>query len=179
MWKYCLKYTSVVQSPIVTASSTTSTSSGGYAAPPPPSATASIIALALSSIQCNDESDFPGHGAIQGSNVQLGSQQACMNTGLTEDEMYDGKAPITYSATISNVPYYFAISWVRGCKTTVDKASPARLLNQTSKDTPGHDLVCTELLYDNWNNCTGNGGVSGYVDAGCLRYNFTPTANTS
>ncbi|KAK8076443.1 hypothetical protein PG994_003715 [Apiospora phragmitis] len=172
----CLKYTSIVQSPIVSSSLAPSSTTSSKKAPP--SATASITALVLGQIHCNDESDFPGHGAVQGSNVRLGSQQACMNTALVEDEMYDGKAPITYSANISNVPYYFTISWVSGCKTTVGKASPAEPLNQTSQDTPGHNLVCTDLLYDNWSNCTGNGGLGGYVDAGCLRYNFTPTTNS-
>ncbi|KAK7918278.1 hypothetical protein PG985_010152 [Apiospora marii] len=171
----CLKYATVVQSPMVSSSLAPSATSS--AANAPASATASITALALGQRNCNVESDFPGHGAIQGDNVRLGSQQACMNTALSEDEMYDGKAPITYSATLSDVPYYFAISWVSGCRTTVDRASPAQPLNQTSQDTPGHDVVCTDLLYDNWANCTGNGGVGGYVDAGCLRYNFTPTAN--
>ncbi|KAK8117523.1 uncharacterized protein PG998_005804 [Apiospora kogelbergensis] len=144
----------------------------------PATATASIAALALGRFHCNDEADFPGHGPIVGDDVRLGSQQACMNTALTEDEMYDGQSPITYSMTLSNVPYSFAISWVAGCKTTVDKVSPARPLNQTSQDAPGHDVVCTDLLYDNWANCTGNGGVGGYVDAGCLRYSFTPSANS-
>lgn len=170
----CLKYATVVQSPMVSLSLAPSATSSAANAP---SATESITPLALGQRNCNAESDFPGHGAIQGDNVRLGSQQACMNTALTEDEMYDGKAPITYSATLNNVPYYFAISWVSGCQTTVDKASPAQPLNQTSQDTPGHDAVCTDLLYDNWANCTGNGGVGGYVDAGCLRYNFTPTAS--
>ncbi|KAK6822652.1 hypothetical protein PG989_001542 [Apiospora arundinis] len=167
-------YTSVVQSPIVSSSTVVPSNTAGTTYPA--EATATITALVLGQINCNDEADFPGHGPISGDNVRLGSQQACMNTALTEDEMYDGKSPITYSATLSNVPYYFAISWVAGCKTTVDKASPALPLNQTSKDTPGHGIVCTDLLYDNWANCTGNGGVGGYVDAGCLRYNFTPSA---
>ncbi|KAK8057682.1 hypothetical protein PG996_011619 [Apiospora saccharicola] len=176
----CLKYSTAVQSPVVSSSlapsATSSSNSSAYNAPAA-SATASVAALALGQRNCNSEADFPGHGAIQGDNVRLGSQQACMNTALAEDEMYDGKAPITYSATLNDVPYYFAISWVRGCKTTVGSASPAQPLNQTSLDTPNHDVVCTDLLYDNWLNCTGNGGVGGYVDAGCLRYNFTPTAS--
>lgn len=174
----CLQYTWVVQSPVVPSTSTSilpsSTSATGY----PATATASIAALALGRFHCNDEADFPGHGPIVGDDVRLGSQQACMNTALTEDEMYDGQSPITYSMTLSNVPYSFAISWVAGCKTTVDKVSPARPLNQTSQDAPGHGVVCTDLLYDNWANCTGNGGVGGYVDAGCLRYSFTPSANS-
>lgn len=62
------------------------------------------------------------------------------------------------------VNYYYEVKWVDGCKTTVDGQDPSFPLG-------GRDPSCQDLFVRAFKNCD-NGGIGGYVDAGCVRYTF-------
>ncbi|KAF6801061.1 hypothetical protein CSOJ01_12012 [Colletotrichum sojae] len=80
-------------------------------------------------------------------------------------EMYDGKIWGKSGRKVeAKLPH---ISWRDGCEMTVDSVLPGYPLGQGKVD-------CGDLFYDNWRKCTGNWGRGGYIDAGCLRYEFTP-----
>lgn len=62
------------------------------------------------------------------------------------------------------VNYYYEVKWVDGCKTTVDGQDPSFPLG-------GRDPSCQDLFVRAFKNCD-NGGIGGYIDAGCVRYTF-------
>ncbi|KAG4272644.1 hypothetical protein FPRO04_10386 [Fusarium proliferatum] len=60
--------------------------------------------------------------------------------------------------------YYYEVSWVEGCKTTVESQDPYIPLGN---DGP----LCKDLFVKAYAGCD-NGGIGGYIDAGCVRYMF-------
>lgn len=86
-----------------------------------------------------------------------------------------------YGITKSDL-YYYEVSWVEGCKTTVDLQDPYTPLGS---DGP----LCKDLFVKAYAGCKysapcfnnlllmhlllgDNGGIGGYIDAGCVRYTF-------
>jgi hypothetical protein len=92
----------------------------------------------------------------------------------------------------TGVDYFFSISWVDGCETVVNSVDPKTPPALAPEGTQYRDVLCSLLLYNAWLQCklfeatipskltrtyaigTGNKGRGGYIEAGCLRYDFTP-----
>ncbi|KAF4449378.1 hypothetical protein F53441_7357 [Fusarium austroafricanum] len=68
------------------------------------------------------------------------------------------------SGTTKSSIYYYEVSWVEGCNTTVESQDPYTPLG---KDGP----MCKDLFVKAYAGCD-NGGIGGYIDAGCVRYMF-------
>ncbi|KAF3932502.1 hypothetical protein ABW19_dt0210016 [Dactylella cylindrospora] len=66
------------------------------------------------------------------------------------------------SKKISGTIYEFIVSWIANCVSTVVPMS-------VGDPAPGHKFH--DLMFDNWKKCY-NKGTGGYIDAGCLRYEF-------
>ncbi|PGH19191.1 hypothetical protein AJ80_04162 [Polytolypa hystricis UAMH7299] len=131
------------------------------------------VKLELGVRQCNSVDIFEGGGDINSWWVTDYAQYTCTGTALEEAIMYPGKKPITFHTETNGAPYFMSISWKPGCKTTVDRVSPAFPLWQAGEGAVNRDAECITLLYNNWKKCTGNKGRGGYIDAGCLRYEFS------
>ncbi|KAI5370949.1 hypothetical protein Slin15195_G018220 [Septoria linicola] len=72
-----------------------------------------------------------------------------------------------WNATIvdaSGINMFYAVGWVEDCLTTMPDQPVNRPLGDIGPS-------CSELFSRAYGNCN-NGGVGGYVDAGCLRYLF-------
>ncbi|KAF2220086.1 hypothetical protein BDZ85DRAFT_204310, partial [Elsinoe ampelina] len=63
----------------------------------------------------------------------------------------------------------FKISWVEGCETSAAE-------QKSTFPIEGDALNCTTLMRENYQLCN-NGGAGGFIDAGCLRYDFYPTSD--
>jgi hypothetical protein len=127
-----------------------------------------------------------------GAGDQLGATDAAIDFDLAPDGG-GGGSPFDDSNVypIGNLNSYlrFTVSWVNGCVTTVDKQNVRTPLDKTQ---------CKDLMYGNWQSCewlfftgisshmvlilcflpsTGNnGGTGGWIQAGCLKYDFKPYA---
>ncbi|EEP77496.1 predicted protein [Uncinocarpus reesii 1704] len=129
-----------------------------------------IQPLKLEKRQCftSPSSDL---GVVDKFAVKYVADEICTGLHLDEAKMSPGKKPIDLELNLYRVPYHMSISWKPGCETIVDSVSPAAPLAKADKGTPERDIECVELLYQNWLKCD-NRGQGGYIDAGCLRYEF-------
>lgn len=64
--------------------------------------------------------------------------------------------------------YYYKVHWNDKCSTTVPEQRPWRPI-----DVADGSADCKKLLANDYLNCKNNGGIGGWIDAGCLRYVFT------
>jgi len=63
------------------------------------------------------------------------------------------------------------IGWIPGC-TTYKSMCPDNPLGKSGDGS----ISYTTLIKDTYHNCTGNSGLGGYLDVGCLRYGFYPNS---
>lgn len=66
---------------------------------------------------------------------------------------------------IYEVNYLFEVEWIEGCRTSTDSQS-------VESPVGDDDQTCDVVMDAAFSGCN-NGGIGGYVDAGCLRYTFT------
>ncbi|KAK6531868.1 hypothetical protein TWF694_003033 [Orbilia ellipsospora] len=71
------------------------------------------------------------------------------------------------SSSIKGTVYKFSVGWVLNCISTVQPMNVGQPI-------PG--ISIQDLLYGDWSQCN-NGGAGGQIDAGCLRYSFSPGTN--
>ncbi|PGH04870.1 hypothetical protein AJ79_06955 [Helicocarpus griseus UAMH5409] len=122
---------------------------------------------------CHDPSIYEGLGHVDEGFLAQYAGFACVGSARPEAVMHPGKEPKTWHTVTNDMPYYFSISWKKDCETTFSSVSPAFPL-WGGEDTVHRDVKCANLLYDVWWECKDkNNGRGGYVDAGCLRYEFT------
>ncbi|KAF2125602.1 glycoside hydrolase family 55 protein [Dothidotthia symphoricarpi CBS 119687] len=131
---------------------------------PPPNPT---TPLEMKSVVCNNEANFPGHADINPVFQSSFADRYCeVDTGDSNiDTMGPGDPPlgVTRSDTF-NINYFYQIQWLDGCQTTVARQDVHDPLGDGSHG-------CPDILNDAFSNCN-NGGVGGYIDVGCLRYEF-------
>ncbi|KAL6694607.1 hypothetical protein J3F84DRAFT_400307 [Trichoderma pleuroticola] len=129
--------------------------------------------LELKPAVCADESNFPGHVDVHKSDLKRQAEAFCETYFLDRDQkaIYMSSQSKTVSITggglFGDALLHFSVSWVDGCETTVD--------SQDVMLPVGGDInfYCGNILLKTWADCN-NGGVGGYIDAGCLRYQFNP-----
>jgi hypothetical protein len=135
--------------------------------PPPPPPSDPITPLEFKPVVCKNEADLPGHADISPGDQDLGAELFCEKI-WPEDSATMGPGDEPYSKTRSgthDINYFYEIKWVEGCKTTVDAQ---KMIDPIGK---GKGNTCEFILVNAYKNCN-NGGVGGYIDAGCLRYTF-------
>ncbi|KAF7555513.1 hypothetical protein G7Z17_g2121 [Cylindrodendrum hubeiense] len=101
---------------------------------------------------CEDETNYLGHGDTNaGSQGNLADRYYLvepMDNGISD--MRPGDAALeSIREDLKEIKYYYSIPWIDGCVTTVNR-------QDLKKPASGSN----------------NGGVGGYIDAGCLRYSF-------
>ncbi|KAH6894711.1 hypothetical protein B0T10DRAFT_399106, partial [Thelonectria olida] len=136
---------------------------------PPPVETTSPpqTPLELKPVVCENEADFPGHADVspsaQNSYADLFCEIDTMDNGVTD--MGPGDEPLERVRLDQHeITYYYSVSWIDGCVTSVDRQDVAEPLGSDG-------MACKDILVKAYSDCT-NGGVGGYIDAGCLRYQF-------
>ncbi|RDW76441.1 uncharacterized protein DSM5745_06433 [Aspergillus mulundensis] len=116
---------------------------------------------------CHDRDQFGKHGDVRGGELSM-SAISCTSVGDDRGIMRAGSDPIKLVHTYSGTQYRYTISWVENCKgDEIDVRYP-----RGGEHILGNS--CWMLLTDNWEKCN-NGGAGGYIDYGCVRYDFRPT----
>lgn len=123
----------------------------------------------LSELHCHGADDFGDHADINPGFQNQYIGWACVGSAREESIMDENSDPVVFQTKTNDAPYYYSISWIKGCRGT--KQSPYTPLGDYKF--PGSDdkVTCTDLMRRNWKECI-NGGVGGWRDAGCLRYEF-------
>ncbi|KAF4555938.1 Hypothetical protein D9617_2g059030 [Elsinoe fawcettii] len=114
--------------------------------------------------RCNDAYK---HVDVADDVQQLRSEQACRY--FESDMMKAGQAPRFYSPAGvegAGTEQNYNISWVPGCETSAKEQNVMFPIEPNG-------VNCTTLMRDNYKICN-NGGAGGYIDAGCVRYDFYP-----
>lgn len=68
------------------------------------------------------------------------------------------------------VTYMMNIGWIPGCSTY-----PSQAADNPMGKSGDSSVSYTTLIKDTYYKCTGNSGLGGYQDVGCLRYGFFPS----
>ncbi|KAL4788934.1 hypothetical protein BDV19DRAFT_383508 [Aspergillus venezuelensis] len=116
---------------------------------------------------CHDTNQWGDHGDVREWEIDP-TARFCL--GLEGDEaiLKAGSDPITYERTLSGTDYKYIISWVENCEgTEMDIRYPT-----DEEEIIGNS--CYWFLVQDWKQCN-NGGSGGYIDYGCVRYDFRPS----
>ncbi|KAL7962741.1 hypothetical protein V8C34DRAFT_311142 [Trichoderma compactum] len=133
------------------------------------------VPLKLRPAVCAAEYWFPGHADTHKKDLKNKAEEFCLDYFLTGGPVYwpsfQDLQPVYMNSSSKSVQatmggFYFAVTWIPGCETTVDSQS---VLLPAGDDS----LSCPEILLKTYTDCN-NGGVGGYIGAGCLRYQFNP-----
>lgn len=166
-----------------TQTSSKSASTAAITSPSSSFATSSPIETAIMTISevteptpvCHDESDFPDHPPVDAALVDRGAEFFCRvrrqwypgYEGVTNMTSDSATEEVTYQEVNSRVNYSYELVWKDGdaCEYITD-------VQQIDKPIGGEAWDCRTLFTTAYSGCN-NGGVGGYLDAGCLRYTFT------
>ncbi|KAL7906301.1 hypothetical protein GGI35DRAFT_482472 [Trichoderma velutinum] len=152
--------------PVATTSITYTTES-----PPEPTETPKTP-LELKPVVCSDESNFPGHGDVHKRDQERQAESFCETYFLDRNQkaIYMNSQSktvwVTGGGLFGEDHLYFSVSWIDGCETTVDSQNVMLPVGDIN-------VNCGNILFKTYTDCN-NGGVGGYIDAGCLRYQFNP-----
>lgn len=124
--------------------------------------------LTRQEVICHKESDFPGHGDIQGGDQDKWSTEFSGLSGPNgNDELSDGSPKIELDKKDKHgITYHYEVEYVKGCVTTKssqDFRFPLGL---------GSQVTAYLAVREPYTKCN-NGGVGGTNQVGCLKYTFT------
>ena len=130
---------------------------------------------------CHKPEDLPPlRGDVHGNTVLSNSGFACAGRALPEYAIRkDNKTSFSQQAglTIGGAPYQYNIWWKPGCR--IEKNGGPTAISAYNpflqKSGPGPDF-CQRTLWENWEKCGGNGGRGGYIQLGCLMYEFVASS---
>ncbi|KAM6484538.1 hypothetical protein HDV62DRAFT_404362 [Trichoderma sp. SZMC 28011] len=164
----CGTYSLAIRS-IPTTSATSTTES------PPEPTEIPKVPLELRHAVCAAESWFPGHADVHKRDLERQAGAFCLtyflDGGPASWPNFQNLKPVYMNSSSESVQatmggFYFSVSWIPGCETTVDSQSVLLPAGDNS-------LGCQDILLKTYTDCN-NGGVGGYIGAGCLRYQFNP-----
>lgn len=105
-----------------------------------------------------------GHAAIDVAEVSAGADAFCQSP-QTLYSMDEGSSALRWTHRASDhVNYLYEVQWLVGCGPITVAQEPRAPIGKT--------WTCNQLLEGAYTGCD-NGGVGGYLDAGCLTYTFT------
>lgn len=113
-----------------------------------------ITPLEIRGTGCWDEKDHK-HTDVHKGTVKEGATLACISAGST-------KTPQDQNSIDSLGNVIFEIGWIDGCETETNSQSVGDPLGDGSQ-------TCEDIFLTAWESCN-NGGVGGYIEAGCLTY---------
>lgn len=125
--------------------------------------------------KCYGPSDYDGKQANSG-RIPFEVGYACRGVGRKEQIIKKGdKSTFTQWLSKTNGKYYqFNVWWVDGC--TLENNGPTELYASNPLDVPNPgDDVCQKSLLRNYKTCNKdhhNQGRGGYIQIGCLMYEF-------
>lgn len=116
--------------------------------PPPPPPQPTKTPLALGPQSCYQETNFPGHPEVWGTDVSMLSIFAC---GALPNTMGPNtpKWQQSYNGRGNNENLNFEVEWKVGCVTDVDTQNPQQPLGPQ----PNNLNICYMLFFQNWQNC--------------------------
>ncbi|PLN86921.1 hypothetical protein BDW42DRAFT_182290 [Aspergillus taichungensis] len=123
----------------------------------------------LGELHCHGADDFGDHADIDPDWQNQYTGWACGGSARKESIMDENSDPVVSQTMTNNAPYYYSISWIKGCRG--EKQSPYAPLGDYKFPGSKDQVTCMNLMRRNWKECI-NGGVGGWRDAGCLRYEF-------
>ncbi|KAL4888840.1 hypothetical protein BDV59DRAFT_187894 [Aspergillus ambiguus] len=117
----------------------------------------------LGTQHCHSPDQFGNYADVNDRVQKFGASMTCHKKGGL---ISSGDSPITFYVTGANDKpgYHYGISWVDGCEG-----------DSQNSLTPVEGTTCEDILIGNWKNCNNN-GAGGWIDAGCVRYKFWPSA---
>ncbi|TDZ54000.1 hypothetical protein CTRI78_v006634 [Colletotrichum trifolii] len=119
----------------------------------------------LGRTQCHDKHKHPD---VQGSLQDGSSKFGCKKYGHVKlkagDKAIPWQAYYTWAYGMSTHMWY-KVSWIEGCETGVGEQSVEFPVEGNK------GINCASMMRANYKGCN-NGGAGGYIDAGCLRYDF-------
>lgn len=122
--------------------------------------------LTLGSQHCNNADDFAGHGEIIPEIFDQLQAYGCVG-GARYRISATYNPMIGFWEQYEGAWYYFKITWVEGCVTTVDTQLPFNPI-------PGNsNVTCNSLFTGDFYDCD-NAGAGGSIRAGCLEFLFLP-----
>ncbi|KAK1852424.1 hypothetical protein CCHR01_04970 [Colletotrichum chrysophilum] len=138
---------------------------------PDPVPTNTEMPVALGERKCHDASIYTGQFDIQEHSVFLAAKRACSTCVTRKASMSADSLTRNGYPTEGGIRYEMEISWRSNCVSTVETIDCGDPLGENPKV---HTTPCENLFVENWKSCTANKGRGGYIDVGCLRYDFTP-----
>ncbi|KAH0435727.1 hypothetical protein CcaCcLH18_04681 [Colletotrichum camelliae] len=127
--------------------------------------------VVLGERKCHDASIYTGGRDIQEPAVFDAARSACSTCVKGKASMSADSLTRNGYPTRGGIRYEMEISWRPNCAWTVETIDCGDPLNEKHEV---HTTACENLFVENWKSCTANKGRGGYIDVGCLRYDFTP-----
>ncbi|KAG2417988.1 hypothetical protein HFD88_001088 [Aspergillus terreus] len=119
-----------------------------------------LVTIVQAMVQnCYGVDEFPGHGDVAQETQYTCAEDCLEYLGV----MAPGIDPVTWTHEAKGALYHYVISWVEDCE-----GEPQDVVE------PFEGTMCVDLLQNNWKDCI-NGGAGGWVDVGCVRYEFKPS----
>lgn len=127
----------LTSTPLATTESPSSTPTDGSQRP-----------LELRSVVCEDEASLPGHAPISAEHQRLLSAIICYDIVAKHDitSMDSQSEASTYTINPDGTNYFYSVSWVDGCKTTVDRQGVSTPLGESSPQ-------CRDLVTGAYTGC--------------------------
>ncbi|KAK4446419.1 hypothetical protein QBC34DRAFT_469822 [Podospora aff. communis PSN243] len=114
-------------------------------------------------------------GDVHDGTVMSATMFICAGRALPEYFIQkDNKTTWGHSISrFGNVPYQYNIWWKPGCKIEKNWGPTAiSAMNPFMQKSGLEGNTCAKFLWENWKECTGNGGRGGNIQLGCLMYEF-------
>ena len=97
-----------------------------------------------------------------------GVEECASDLTLTDGDMTPSSGNISQTLDHKDPRPLVNIGWIPGCTAFASQSPGEPIAGNT-------DISAAKLFEDAYNNCTGNQGLGGYFDVGCLRYGFYPS----
>ncbi|KAL4969560.1 uncharacterized protein BDV14DRAFT_195824 [Aspergillus stella-maris] len=116
---------------------------------------------------CHNTNQWGDHGDVREWEITE-TARFCLRLTDEEATLKAGSNPITYEDTKEGTDHKHIISWIENCEgTEMDVRYPT-----DEEEIIGNS--CYWFLVQDWKQCN-NGGAGGYIDYGCVRYDFRPS----
>lgn len=104
--------------------------------------------LELRPVVCEDEASLPGHAPINAKNQRILSGVACYDIVFRDriTSLDSKNKALTHNIKFHGTNYFYSISWVDGCKTTVDSQGTSAPLGESGP-------VCRDLFIRAYTEC--------------------------
>ncbi|KAK7954782.1 hypothetical protein PG996_015588 [Apiospora saccharicola] len=134
-------------------------------APPSPPPSKPKAPMTVGGVQCRDK-PTSHHGDVSDGDQDSWAKWVCGDkNGWSGVAMKAGDEPLSWTPTQRDrdALLTYTVSWVEGCEADVESQGISN---------PVEGATCYQIFRDDFAKCTGNEGVGGSTQAGCLKYDF-------